>query len=143
MSSRHKVSNETPLTIYLGLELYAHKRKRQMIDTMLQLVLSISYDIVLGISTQLGNSACQQYQTLVCPLKFHMERWYSHFWITTNICLIQYHTDQRYTRVWDSRFLATLSQYSFKLVSPIKHMSCNNSRCCNKMHTVIISGHHR
>ena len=30
---------------------------------MLQLGLSISYDIVLGISTQLGNSVSQQYQT--------------------------------------------------------------------------------
>ena len=42
---------------------------------MFQLGLSISYDRVLGISTQLGNSVCQQYQTenVVCPLKLRKE----------------------------------------------------------------------
>ena len=75
LGSRHKLSNETPLPIYLGLELHAQTRKRQLIDTMFQLGLSISYDRVLGISTQLGNSVCQQYQTenVVCPLKLRKE----------------------------------------------------------------------
>ena len=42
---------------------------------MFQLGLSISYDRVLGISTQLGNGVCQQYQTenVVCPLKLRKE----------------------------------------------------------------------
>ena len=75
IGTRHKLSNETPLPIYLGLELHAHTRKRQLIDTMFQLGLSISYDRVLGISTQLGNSVCQQYQTenVVCPLKLRKD----------------------------------------------------------------------
>ena len=75
IGTRHKLSNETPLQIYLGLELHAHTRKRQLIDTIFQLGLSISYDRVLGISTQLGNSVCQQYQTenVVCTLKLHKE----------------------------------------------------------------------
>ena len=75
ISSRHKLSNETPLPIYIGLELHAQTRKRQLIDIMFQLGLSISYDRVLGISTQLGNGVCQQYQTenVVCPLKLRKE----------------------------------------------------------------------
>ena len=42
IGTRHKLSIETPLPIYLGLELHAHTRKRQLIDTMFPLGLSIS-----------------------------------------------------------------------------------------------------
>ena len=71
LSSRHILRNGTPYQ-----EIHAQTRRRQLIDTVFQLWLSISYDRILAIPTQLGNSVCQQYQAenVVCPLTLRKER---------------------------------------------------------------------
>ena len=67
----HSISQETPLPIYLGLMLHAHTRKRELVDTLSGLGISIAYDRVLRISAELGNGTCQRFQMekVVCPPK--------------------------------------------------------------------------
>ncbi len=70
-ASYHRKSREPPLPIYTGLLVHAETRKRGLIDKLYDLGLSISYDRVLDISTEMGNSVCKQYEkdSLVCPPK--------------------------------------------------------------------------
>ena len=67
----HSISQETPLPIYLGLMLHAHTRKRELVDTLSGLGISIAYDRVLRISAELGSGTCQHFQMekVVCPPK--------------------------------------------------------------------------
>ena len=66
---RHNKSRETPLPIYIGLSLHAKTPSRDLVEKLHELGLSISYDRVLTISTDLGNSICRQYHQddVVCP----------------------------------------------------------------------------
>ena len=57
----HNKDRETPLAIYTGLLIHAKTRKRQLVDKMFQLGLSVSYDRVLSITAALTNKVCQQY----------------------------------------------------------------------------------
>ena len=57
----HLSARETPLPIYLGLMVHARTRKRDLIETLSDLGLSISYDRVLDISTAIGNQVCDHY----------------------------------------------------------------------------------
>lgn len=62
-------ARETTLLIYIGLTLYAKTRSRDLVEKLHDLGLSVSYDRVLAISTDLGNSICRQYHLddVVCP----------------------------------------------------------------------------
>lgn len=53
----------------MGLTVHARTRKRDLIDTLFDLGLSISYDRVLEISTTMNNHVCEQYNRdgVVCP----------------------------------------------------------------------------
>ena len=70
---RHTLSRETPLPVYLGLAIHA-KTKKEKIDILHGLSLSISYDRVLRISNELGNQVCQQYRNdgVICPLRLKL-----------------------------------------------------------------------
>lgn len=65
----HQKARETPLPIYVGLMFHARTRKRDLIETLFDLGLSISYDRVMEISTTIGNHVCEQYHRnqIVCP----------------------------------------------------------------------------
>ena len=69
VSVRHSLAQETPLLIYVGLQVHAHTRKRELIDNLSHLGMSISYDRVLRLSTEMGNAVCKMYelQNIVCP----------------------------------------------------------------------------
>ena len=58
---RHSTSHETPLPTYVGMMLHAETRKRGLVDKLFSMGLSISYDRVLRLSAQMGNSVCQLY----------------------------------------------------------------------------------
>ena len=60
-SQRHSSDRETPFAVYVGLLLFAKTRKRQLIDTLFQYGICISYDRVLEISTQMGEAVVQRY----------------------------------------------------------------------------------
>ena len=68
---RHATMQETPVPIYIGLMLHAHTRKKKLVDRLAHMGISISYDRVLSLSAQLGNSACRLYhqEQVVCPPK--------------------------------------------------------------------------
>ena len=62
---KHSTAQETPVPRYIGLMLHAHSRKRELIDRLNHLGLSISYDRVLRLSAQMGNSVCELFQLSV------------------------------------------------------------------------------
>ena len=66
---RHSLERETLLAIYVGLKLHAETRKRELVEKLAQLGISITYDRVLQISADMGNSVCQLYrlEQVVCP----------------------------------------------------------------------------
>ena len=68
-SVQHSSALETPLPIYIGLMLHAQTRKRELVDKMFNLGLSISYDCVLRLSVEMGNGVCQRFhlEQVVCP----------------------------------------------------------------------------
>ena len=59
---RHSQQRETPLLIYLGIMLHTKTRKRDLVNTLFNLGLCISYDRVLNISTELGDKICYNYE---------------------------------------------------------------------------------
>ena len=72
---RHSIDQETPVPIYVGLMLHAHTRKRDLVDRLYNLGMSISYDCVLRLTAQMGNSVCEQYhrEHVVCPPKLRYQ----------------------------------------------------------------------
>jgi len=66
---KHNQERETPLAIYLGLMVHSKTRKRELVDILFSLGLSISYDRVLELSAELGNDVCRFYELekAVCP----------------------------------------------------------------------------
>ena len=65
----HSKVRETPLPIYLSLTLHARTRKCDLIETVFDSGLSISYDRVMEISAAMNNLVCEQYHRdhVVCP----------------------------------------------------------------------------
>ena len=55
--------------MYIGQLLHAETRKRGLVDKLFILGISISYDRILRLSAQIGNSFCQLYrmEQVVCP----------------------------------------------------------------------------
>ena len=68
--SNHSKDRETPLPVYIGMMIHGHTRKRELVDILFHLGLSISYDIVLDISMDMAIAAVQQYESdeVVCLL---------------------------------------------------------------------------
>jgi hypothetical protein len=66
---RHNPDRETRLPLYLGLLVYTKTRKRELVDTLFQHGLSVSYSRITQLSTQLANSVLDQYEAdgTVCP----------------------------------------------------------------------------
>ena len=55
--------------MYLGLSAHAKTRSRELVDNLYDLGLSVSYDRVMSISTNLGNGVCRRFEEekVVCP----------------------------------------------------------------------------
>ena len=69
LMTRHNKSRELPLPVFLGVFLHNKTRKRELVDKFHELGLSVTYDRVLEISTDLGTKICKYYDRLntVCP----------------------------------------------------------------------------
>ena len=63
---RHNLERETRLPLYLGLLVHSKARKRDLIDILFEKGLSVSYDRVLQLSTDLANAVIDQFED-VCP----------------------------------------------------------------------------
>ena len=74
--TRHDKSREPPLPIYIGTLMHNKTRKRELVKKMFELGLSVSYGLVLEISTEAGTAISRHYEQLdaVCPpqLKKHL-----------------------------------------------------------------------
>jgi hypothetical protein len=70
----HTVDREPPLPVYLGLLIHAETRKRNLVEKFHNLGISVSYDRVLSLSTEMGNNICARFEAenVVCPLKLRM-----------------------------------------------------------------------
>lgn len=66
---RHSKDRETPFAVYVGMKVFAKTRKRELIDKLHENGISISYDRVLEISGQLGETVVNHYveNGVVCP----------------------------------------------------------------------------
>ena len=67
---RHNVEREVPLPLYMGLKLHAVSRRKGLIDTMFQLGMSVCYDRVLQVITDLANGTSERFEAegVVCPV---------------------------------------------------------------------------
>lgn len=67
---------DAPLHISIGISVHAKTRSRDLVEASHNLGISISYDRVLAISTDLGNEVCCRYtdESAVCPsnLRVHL-----------------------------------------------------------------------
>ena len=63
-----------PLPIYVGISVQAKTRSRDLVEALHNLGISISYDRVLAISTDLGNKVCWRCtdESAVCPSKLRL-----------------------------------------------------------------------
>ena len=66
---RKNKSRESPLGIYLGLLIHTKTRKRKLIEKFHDLGISISYQRVMDLSTEMGNKVLNSYeeQNLLYP----------------------------------------------------------------------------
>ena len=66
---RHNLDRETRLPLYLGLLVHNKTRKRDLIDKLFERGLSVSYDRVLQLSTDVANAVIDQFEDdgVVCP----------------------------------------------------------------------------
>ena len=58
----HSAAQETPVPTHVVMILHAHTRKRELVDKLSHLGMSISYTRVIDLSAQMENSACKQFQ---------------------------------------------------------------------------------
>ena len=67
--TRHVKSQETPLPVYIGVMLHVKTPKRELIDRLHTLGMSISYDNVLRLSSDMANAVCEHFKETdtVCP----------------------------------------------------------------------------
>ena len=67
--TRHLEWRETPLPLFLGTLVHCKTRSRTLVETLNKLGLSVSYDRVLGLSADLGNSVINHFESTgtVCP----------------------------------------------------------------------------
>ena len=70
-NQQHYRDRETPSSIYLALKIHGETRKKVLVDTLHNMGLCISYDRLLGISTDIANKVCALYdeEGVVCPPK--------------------------------------------------------------------------
>ena len=68
-TQRHNKLREPPLPVYLGVLIHNKTRKREIVEKLHDLGLSMSYDRVLEISTDVGTKLCKSYEKFetVCP----------------------------------------------------------------------------
>ena len=71
VTARDSAVQETPVPTYVGMMLHAHTRKRELVDRLSHLGMSISYTRVVELSAQMWNSACKQFhrEQVVCSPK--------------------------------------------------------------------------
>ena len=67
--TRHSLDREPPLPVYISLNIHSLVRSKKIIDQLNSLGITISYDRVLQLESDMALSICKQYQAnnVVCP----------------------------------------------------------------------------
>jgi len=67
--SRHSLSHEPPMPLYLGLNIHTQTRSKKLIMELSELGLSVSYNRVLQLENQIAFSVCEDFKNkgVVCP----------------------------------------------------------------------------
>ena len=70
-SVRHSRNQEKPLPLYIGVLMHVKTRIKKLVEKLCALGLSVSYDRVLCLSSDLANAVCEHYEEngTVCPPK--------------------------------------------------------------------------
>ena len=65
----HRVCQETPVPMYLGLFAYARTRKKSIIDELFELGISVFYDRVMALTLKMANHTTSRYheENVICP----------------------------------------------------------------------------
>lgn len=105
---RHKLIRETPLPLYVGLVIHAETRKKQLVDKFYRMGLSVSYDRVMQVSTDLGNGVCAMFEEegVVCPSKLRKS-----LFTTGNVDNIDHDTSSRTAKSSFHGTAITLTQH--------------------------------
>ena len=87
-ATKHSKERERPIPVYVGMTIHAQTRKKELVDCMHTLGLSISYLRVLEISCELARKACERFKEnkIVCPMKLRHD-----LFTTTAIDNIDHH----------------------------------------------------
>ena len=69
---RHSLDREPPLPLYLGMKIHTEIRSKSLIKQLYNLGLSVSYDQILQVESQLATGACQNFKNkgVVVPSQF-------------------------------------------------------------------------
>lgn len=67
---RHTTDRETPLPLYVGLKIHTLTRSKELVDIMYKLGMSVSYERILQVLTNIANGVCEQFEAenIVCPM---------------------------------------------------------------------------
>ena len=68
IKKKYNRDREIPLLIYLSLFIHVNTRSKQLIDTLFEMGMCVSYHRVMSISTDLANTVCAKYHAnqVVC-----------------------------------------------------------------------------
>ena len=68
-SNRHHKDRETPLPLYIGLNIHTQTRSKKILNSLHKLGISISYKRVIEVENSLGSSICKRFEDegIVCP----------------------------------------------------------------------------
>ena len=71
--TKHHADNEPPLLISNGLEVHSKTRKKELVNMLYNAGLSISYDRVITLRTQIASQVCNEYlqKGFVYPFNLH------------------------------------------------------------------------
>ena len=72
--TRHSEQRETPLPLFVGALVPSRTRSKDLVSTLYRVGLSVSYDYVLGLSADLGNTTISHFKIIktVCPPKLNI-----------------------------------------------------------------------
>lgn len=62
VKSRHSLDREPPLPLYIGMKIHTETRSKKIITQLHNLGLSVSYDRVLQLESQLATAVCENFQ---------------------------------------------------------------------------------
>ena len=67
-ASCHSLERETPLPVYIGLNIHALSRCKKLIQQLFQLCISVSYDRVMELEEMIAKSSCELFkENVVAP----------------------------------------------------------------------------